>query len=73
MFEGKVLLITRGTGSFGDQVLNGFLPTDVAEIRIFSRDEKKQGNYAANSTTKWSSLWSARYATATAYLNQCVA
>lgn len=42
MFKDKVLLITGGTGSFGNAVLNRFLHTDVAEIRIFSRDEKKQ-------------------------------
>ncbi len=42
MFKDKVLLITGGTGSFGNAVLNRFLSTDVAEIRIFSRDEKKQ-------------------------------
>lgn len=42
MFNGKVLLITGGTGSFGNAVLNRFLETDIAEIRIFSRDEKKQ-------------------------------
>lgn len=42
VFEGKVLLITGGTGSFGNAVLNRFLKTDVGEIRIFSRDEKKQ-------------------------------
>lgn len=42
MFEDKVLLITGGTGSFGNAVLNRFLPTDIKEIRIFSRDEKKQ-------------------------------
>ncbi len=42
MFKGKVLLITGGTGSFGNQVLNRVLKTDVKEIRIFSRDEKKQ-------------------------------
>lgn len=42
MFEGKVLLITGGTGSFGNAVLKRFLDTDIAEIRIFSRDEKKQ-------------------------------
>lgn len=41
-FEGKVLLITGGTGSFGNAVLNRFLTTDIGEIRIFSRDEKKQ-------------------------------
>lgn len=42
MFENKTLLITGGTGSFGNAVLNRFLDTDIAEIRIFSRDEKKQ-------------------------------
>jgi UDP-glucose 4-epimerase len=42
MFEGKTLLITGGTGSFGNAVLNRFLNTDIQEIRIFSRDEKKQ-------------------------------
>jgi len=42
MFENKVLLITGGTGSFGNAVLNRFLKTDIKEIRIFSRDEKKQ-------------------------------
>lgn len=42
MFKNKVLLITGGTGSFGNAVLNRFLDTDIAEIRIFSRDEKKQ-------------------------------
>jgi UDP-glucose 4-epimerase len=42
MFKGKTLLITGGTGSFGNAVLNRFLDSDIAEIRIFSRDEKKQ-------------------------------
>ncbi|MFL0268897.1 polysaccharide biosynthesis protein [Candidatus Clostridium radicumherbarum] len=42
MFKGKTLLITGGTGSFGNAVLNRFLNTDIGEIRIFSRDEKKQ-------------------------------
>jgi len=42
MFDDKVLLITGGTGSFGNAVLNRFLASDFAEIRIFSRDEKKQ-------------------------------
>jgi UDP-N-acetylglucosamine 4,6-dehydratase len=42
MFKDKVLLITGGTGSFGNAVLKRFLSTDIAEIRIFSRDEKKQ-------------------------------
>jgi UDP-N-acetylglucosamine 4,6-dehydratase len=42
MFKDKTLLITGGTGSFGNAVLNRFLHTDIGEIRIFSRDEKKQ-------------------------------
>jgi len=42
MFKEKTLLITGGTGSFGNTVLNRFLETDIKEIRIFSRDEKKQ-------------------------------
>lgn len=42
MFKDKVLLITGGTGSFGNAVLDRFLDTDIQEIRIFSRDEKKQ-------------------------------
>ncbi|MCI8981305.1 MAG: polysaccharide biosynthesis protein [Hungatella sp.] len=42
MFSGKTLMITGGTGSFGNAVLNRFLDTDIKEIRVFSRDEKKQ-------------------------------
>src|SRR5680860_111603 len=42
MFKDKTLLITGGTGSFGNAVLKRFLDTDIKEIRIFSRDEKKQ-------------------------------
>ena len=42
IFKGKTLMITGGTGSFGNAVLDRFLQTDIAEIRIFSRDEKKQ-------------------------------
>ena len=41
-FKGKTLLITGGTGSFGNAVLERFLDSEIAEIRIFSRDEKKQ-------------------------------
>ena len=52
IFKGKTLLITGGTGSFGNAVLNRFLRTDIGEIRIFSRDEKKQDDmrheYQAN-------------------------
>ena len=42
LFTGKTLMITGGTGSFGNAVLNRFVETDIGEIRIFSRDEKKQ-------------------------------
>ena len=42
MFDGKTILITGGTGSFGNAVLRRFLATNISEIRIFSRDEKKQ-------------------------------
>ena len=42
MFKNKTLMITGGTGSFGNTVLNSFLQTEIGEIRIFSRDEKKQ-------------------------------
>ena len=52
MFKDKILMITGGTGSFGNAVLNRFLETDIGEIRIFSRDEKKQDDmrheYQAN-------------------------
>lgn len=42
MFQGKTLLITGGTGSFGNAVLQKFINTDIKEIRVLSRDEKKQ-------------------------------
>ena len=42
MFEGKTILITGGTGSFGNAVIERFLKTEISEIRVFSRDEKKQ-------------------------------
>ena len=52
IFKDKVLLISGGTGSFGNAVLKRFLRTDIGEIRIFSRDEKKQDDmrheYQAN-------------------------
>lgn len=56
MFSGNNLLITGGTGSFGNAVLKRFLNTDIAEIRIFSRDEKKQDDMRkryANSKLKF--------------------
>ena len=43
-FSGKTLLITGGTGSFGNAVLRRFMETDIKEIRVFSRDELKQDN-----------------------------
>lgn len=42
MFKGKTIMVTGGTGSFGNAVVDRFLETDIAQIRIFSRDEKKQ-------------------------------
>ena len=52
IFKDKTLMITGGTGSFGNAVLKRFLTTDIKEIRIFSRDEKKQDDmrheYQAN-------------------------
>ena len=42
MFKDKILLITGGTGSFGRTMASRFLDTDIGEVRIFSRDEKKQ-------------------------------
>lgn len=42
LFRGKILLITGGTGSFGNAVLRRFLDSDINEIRIFSRDEKSK-------------------------------
>ena len=44
MFKDKTLVITGGTGSFGNAILRRFLSTDVKEIRVFSRDELKQDN-----------------------------
>ncbi len=54
MFNNKVLLITGGTGSFGNAVLNRFLNTDIAEIRVFSRDEKKQDDMRHQFQAKFS-------------------
>ena len=52
-FSGKTLLIVGGTGSFGNAVLNRFLTTDIGEIRIFSRDEKKQDDMRHAFQAKW--------------------
>lgn len=51
-FTGKTLMITGGTGSFGNAVLNRFLKTDIGEIRVFSRDEKKQDDIRHNFQAK---------------------
>jgi len=53
IFAGKTLMITGGTGSFGNAVLNRFIRTDIAEIRIFSRDEKKQDDMRHDYQAKW--------------------
>ena len=52
LFSEKTLMITGGTGSFGNAVLNRFLQTDIGEIRIFSRDEKKQDDMRHDFQTK---------------------
>ncbi len=54
LFKGGTLLITGGTGSFGNAVLNRFLNTDIGEIRIFSRDEKKQDDMRHEYQSKYS-------------------
>ena len=56
MFENKTILITGGTGSFGNAVLNHFLQTNIGEIRIFSRDEKKQEDMRHEFQTKTPNL-----------------
>lgn len=56
LFKGATLLITGGTGSFGNAVLNKFLKTDIKEIRVFSRDEKKQDDMRHEFQTKMPKL-----------------
>lgn len=56
LFKNKVLMITGGTGSFGNAVLNRFLDTDIKEIRIFSRDELKQDNMRHEYQAKYPKL-----------------
>lgn len=56
LFINKTILITGGTGSFGNAVLNRFLHTDIGEIRIFSRDEKKQDDMRHEFQTKMSAV-----------------
>ena len=55
-FKNKTLMITGGTGSFGNAVMNRFLQTDIGEIRIFSRDEKKQDDMRHEFQAKWPEL-----------------
>lgn len=56
IFAGKTLMITGGTGSFGNAVLHRFLSTDIKEIRIFSRDEKKQDDMRHEYQVKYSDV-----------------
>ena len=56
IFKGKVLLITGGTGSFGNAVLSQFLTPEIGEIRVFSRDEKKQDDMRHEFQTKMPEL-----------------
>jgi UDP-glucose 4-epimerase len=56
MFKDKTLLITGGTGSFGNAILNRFLHIDIGDIRIFSRDEKKQDDMRHKFQSKWPEL-----------------
>ena len=56
LFKDKTLLITGGTGSFGNAVLKYFMNTDIGEIRIFSRDEKKQDDMRHEFQAKWPEL-----------------
>lgn len=52
IFRDKTLLITGGTGSFGNKVLKRFINSDIKEIRVFSRDEKKQDDMRKNMPMK---------------------
>ena len=56
VFCNKTLMITGGTGSFGNAVLNRFLDTDIGEIRVFSRDEKKQDDMRHEFQAKYPTL-----------------
>lgn len=62
VFKDKVLMITGGTGSFGNTVLKHFLDSDIGEIRIFSRDEKKQDDMRHDLTIKVSRIcWKSQF------------
>ena len=56
IFKDKILMITGGTGSFGNAVLKRFISTDIGEIRIFSRDEKKQDDMRHEYQAKYPEL-----------------
>ena len=79
IFAGKTLMITGGTGSFGNAVLNRFLRTDIGEIRIFSRDEKKQDDMRHEYQVKYpdvahkTSFLSAMYAICSRAATPCLA
>lgn len=79
IFAGKTLMITGGTGSFGNAVLNRFLRTDIGEIRIFSRDEKKQDDMRHEYQVKYPDVahkikfLSAMYATCSRAAMPCLA
>ena len=72
MFKDKILLITGGTGSFGNAVLKRFLSADIKEIRIFSRDEKKQDDMRKNTITIKSSFTLEMFGILIAFAMQCV-
>ena len=57
LFKEKILLITGGTGSFGNAVLRRFLDSDIREIRIFSRDEKKQDDMPSSESQSKILYW----------------
>lgn len=56
VFKDKTLMITGGTGSFGNTVLKHFLTTDIGQIRIFSRDEKKQDDLRHDLQVKYRNM-----------------
>lgn len=60
LFKGKTLMITGGTGSFGNVVLNRFLQTDIGEIRVLSRDEKKQDDMRHDFQARMPDSWQYR-------------
>ena len=73
MFKDKTLLITGGTGSFGNAVLQRFLHSDFTEIRIFSRDEKKQEDMRIALKSDKVEFYSGDVRTTTVFTMHCVA